>query len=166
MDKIPSSFNIDHLKLKHGVFVSAKYDVGGGALLTVFDLRMKRPYQEPVMETGSIHALEHILAHFLRNDDLWGNRIIYIGPMGCRTGFYLILSGDVTSEEVLPLLERAFDYASEYSGEIPAANPKQCGYCVDMDLTLANADAAMYYNVLIEPKKENLYYPVKRQSKK
>jgi len=164
MEKTPS-FNIDHLKLKKGIFVSAKYDLGDGALLTVFDLRMKRPYQEDVMETGSIHALEHLLATYLRNDKLWGDRIIYIGPMGCRTGFYLIISGDLTSEEILPLIERAFDYCAEFDGEIPAANPNQCGYCIDMDLTLANADAAMYYNVLIDAKKDNLHYPVKREKK-
>ncbi|MCL2630961.1 MAG: S-ribosylhomocysteine lyase [Firmicutes bacterium] len=165
MNEIPS-FTIDHLKIKRGVFVSAKYNLGGGALLTVFDLRLKQPYAEPVMETGAIHALEHILAVNLRSDSLWGSRIIYFGPMGCRTGFYLIMTGDLSSEDILPLLERAFDHASDYEGEIPGANPKQCGFCVDMDLDLAKADATMYYNVIIDPKKENLNYPVKRAPKK
>lgn len=159
-----SSFTVDHLKLKCGVFVSAKYDIGG-SLITTFDLRMKRPYHDPVMETGSVHALEHILATYLRSDSLWGDRIIYFGPMGCRTGFYLIVAGDLTSEDIIPLLERAYDFASDFSGEIPGATPKECGYCVDMDLELAKADAAMYYNVLIDPKKENLRYPVKRARK-
>lgn len=163
METIPS-FTIDHLKLKCGLFVSGKYIVGSGTL-TTFDLRMKRPYHDPVMETGSVHALEHIIATYLRNDPLWGSRIIYFGPMGCRTGFYLIVAGDLTSEDILPLVERAYDFASDFSGEIPGATPKECGYCVDMDLELAKADAAMYYNVLIDPKKENLFYPVKRIKK-
>ncbi|MFA5449454.1 MAG: S-ribosylhomocysteine lyase [Clostridia bacterium] len=163
MDTIPS-FKVDHLKLKQGVFVSSKYMVGD-ATLTTFDLRMKRPYHDTVMETGSVHALEHIIATYLRNDSLWGTRVVYFGPMGCRTGFYLIMAGDFMSEDILPLVERAFDYASDFEGEIPGATPKECGFCVDMDLALAKADAAMYYNILIDPKKQNLYYPVKRAKK-
>jgi S-ribosylhomocysteine lyase len=155
---------VNHTKMKSGVFVSEKYNLGD-AIITVFDLRMKMPYRQDVMETGSVHALEHIVATFLRNDELWGNRILYFGPMGCRTGFYLILAGDYTPEAVLPLVERAFDHAAEFKGEIPFATPKECGYCVDMDLEMAKADAAMYYNVLIDAKKENLYYPVKRVKK-
>jgi LuxS protein involved in autoinducer AI2 synthesis len=163
METIPS-FTVDHQKLKCGVFVSSKY-VLGGQTLTTFDLRMKRPYVDAVMETGSVHALEHIVATYLRNDSLWGSRIIYFGPMGCRTGFYLIMSGDLSPEDVLPLLERAYDFAAEFKGEIPGATPKECGYCVDMDLNLANADAAAYYNIIINPKKENLNYPKKDRKK-
>lgn len=163
MQTIPS-FTVDHLKLKSGLFVSGKYEIGG-SVLTTFDLRLKRPYHDPVMETGSIHALEHIIATYLRNDPLWGSRIVYFGPMGCRTGFYLIMTGDLSPEDILPLLERAFDYAAEFTGDIPGATPKECGYCVDMDLELAKADAALYYNILIDPKKENLNYPVKRVKK-
>ena len=163
METIPS-FTVDHTKLKCGLFVSRK-DIIGSVTLTTFDLRLKRPYHDPVMDTGSVHALEHICATYLRNDALWGDRVIYFGPMGCRTGFYLIMTGDLSSEDVLPLVERTFDYASEYTGEIPGATPKECGYCVDMDLELAKADAALFYNVLISPKKENLFYPVKRVKK-
>ena len=163
MRKLPG-VHVDHTKMKCGIFVSEKYDLGG-AILTVFDLRMKMPYRQDVMETGSIHALEHIIATYVRNDPLWGNRIIYFGPMGCRTGFYLIMAGDYTSEDVLPFVERAFDHASDFNGDIPFANPKECGYCVDMDLELAKADAALYYNVLIDAKKENLQYPAKRVKK-
>jgi len=163
METIPS-YTVDHLKLKSGLFVARK-DRIGDAVVTTFDLRLKRPYHDPVMDTGSVHALEHICATYLRNDPLWGERVIYFGPMGCRTGFYLIMAGDLTSEDVLPLVERTFDFASDFEGEIPGATPKECGFCVDMDLELAKADAAMYYNILISPKKENLHYPVKKPRK-
>ena len=160
-----SSFKVDHTKLKCGLFVSRK-DIFGSNVITTFDLRMQRPYHDEVMETGSIHALEHLIATYLRNDPLWGDKIIYFGPMGCRTGFYLLMAGDLDSQDILPLIERTFDFVSDYEGEIPAATPKECGYCVDMDLELAKADATMYYNVIINPKKENLVYPVKRERKK
>lgn len=161
MELIPS-FQIDHLRLKSGIFVSRK-DRVAYETITTFDLRLKRPYQEEVMETGSIHALEHICATYLRNDPLWKDKIIYFGPMGCRTGFYLIVIGDVDTDMICPLIERTFDYASEFVGDIPGATPKECGYCVDMDLNQAKRDAAMYYNVLIDAKKENFVYPAPRK---
>lgn len=157
MDLIPS-FQIDHLRLKPGLYVSRKDRIGYDTI-TTFDLRLKRPYQENVMETGSIHALEHICATFLRNDPLWKEKIIYFGPMGCRTGFYLIVIGDVETDVICPLIERTFDYASEFVGDIPGATPKECGYCVDMDLNAAKRDAALYYNLLIDAKKDNFVYP-------
>ena len=163
---VVSSFNIDHTKLKCGLFVSGKDMLDSGLVLTTFDLRMKRPYHDEPMTTGSVHALEHLLADYLRGDDLWGNKILYVGPMGCRTGFYVMMSGDLGSKDVLPLIIRAFDYISEFSGEIPGATQKQCGNYLDMDLNEAKTDAAIYYNVLIEAKKENLVYPVKRDKKK
>ena len=110
--------------------------------------------------------MEHLLADYLRGDSLWGNKVLYVGPMGCRTGFYVMMSGDLVSKDILPLIERAFDYISDFDGEIPGANPKQCGNCLDMDLDAARIDATMYYNVIIDPKKENLVYPVKRERKK
>ncbi len=134
-------------------------------MVTTFDLRMKRPYREDVMDTGSIHALEHICAAYMRNDPLWGDKIIYFGPMGCRTGFYLVVAGDLESEDILPLVERTFDFAGDFEGEIPGATPLECGYCVDMDLEGAKADATLYYNLLISAKKENFNYPKKRQRK-
>ncbi|OQC16808.1 MAG: S-ribosylhomocysteine lyase [Firmicutes bacterium ADurb.Bin080] len=161
MDTIPS-FTVDHLKMKSGIFVSCKYALSN-VILTTFDLRMKRPYHEPVMETGSVHAIEHLAATYLRNDEMWGHKIIYFGPMGCRTGFYLIMLGDLMPEDILPLLERTFDYVSEYQGDIPGATPRECGFFIDMDLEAAKADAAMYYNILIDPKKENLRYPIKKE---
>mgnify|MGYP001033808480 CR=1 FL=1 len=157
MNKIPS-FEINHLKLKKGVYVSRK-DVVGGEVITTFDLRMKRPYKDAPMTTGSMHVLEHIIATYLRNDKMWSHRIIYFGPMGCRTGFYLLIRGDYTSTDIIPLLERAYDYASDFNGDIPGCTTIECGNCYDMDLPEAINDAADYYNLLIAPKKYNLEYP-------
>ena len=159
-----ASFQVDHLRLKSGLYVSRK-DVVGDEVITTFDIRMKRPYQEDVMSTGSIHALEHICATYIRNDELWKDKIIYFGPMGCRTGFYLIVAGDVTTDAIRPLIERTFDYASDFEGEIPGATPKECGFCVDMDLAEAKRDATLYYNVIIGGKKENFNYPKPRKKK-
>lgn len=159
-----SSFEIDHLRLKAGLYVSRK-DIVGNNIVTTFDIRMKRPYHEDVMDTGSIHALEHICATYLRNDSLWGNRVLYFGPMGCRTGFYLLIQGDLTIENILPLIERVFDYAADFEGDIPGGTPIECGYCVDMDLLGANEHARLYYNLLIEAKKSNFTYPAKRKEK-
>lgn len=159
-----SSFTIDHLRLKAGLYVACKYDIGAETV-TTFDIRMKRPYHEEVMTTGSIHALEHVCATYLRNDPLWKDRIIYFGPMGSRTGFNLIVVGDVDTDTIRPLVERTFDFASEFTGDIPGATPKECGYCVDMDPEEAKNDAAMYYNVLIEGKKENFTYPKPRKKR-
>lgn len=162
--KTIASFQVDHLRLKSGLYVSRK-DVVGDEVITTFDIRMKRPYQEDVMSTGSIHALEHICATYIRNDELWKDKIIYFGPMGCRTGFYLIVAGDVTTDAIRPLIERTFDYASDFEGEIPGATPKECGFCVDMDLAEAKRDATLYYNVIIDGKKENFNYPKPRKKK-
>ena len=163
MEIIPS-FTIDHLRLKAGLYVACKYAIGTETL-TTFDIRMKRPYQEDVMTTGSMHALAHICETYLRNDPLWKDRIVYFGPMGCRTGFYFIVVGDVDTDIIRPLMERTFDYASDFEGEIPGATPKECGYCVDMDLEEAKNDAALYYNVLISGKKENFVYPKPRKKR-
>ncbi len=157
MKTIPS-FEINHLKLKKGVYVSRK-DVVGGEVITTFDLRMKRPYKDAPMTTGSMHVLEHIIATYLRNDKMWSHRIIYFGPMGCRTGFYLLIRGDYAPMDIIPLLERAFDYASDFNGDIPGCTTIECGNCYDMDLPEAINDAADYYNLLIAPKKYNLEYP-------
>ena len=114
-----ASFDVDHLRLKSGLYVSRK-DLVGSEVVTTFDLRMKRPYREDVMDTGSIHALEHICAAYMRNDPLWGDKIIYFGPMGCRTGFYLVVAGDLESEDILPLVERTFDFAGDFEGKYRA----------------------------------------------
>ncbi len=159
-----ASFEIDHLRLKSGLYIARK-DMVGNNIVTTFDIRMKRPYQEDVMDTGSIHALEHICATFVRNDSLWGDRVLYFGPMGCRTGFYLLVEGDLTTDNILPLIKRLFDHASDFEGEIPGNSPIECGYCVDMDLSGAKEHARLYYNLLIEAKKSNFNYPAKRKTK-
>lgn len=163
MQLIPS-FQIDHLRLKQGLYISRK-DFFGRECVTTFDIRMKKPYDEEVMTTGSAHAIEHIGATFLRSDDLWKDKIIYFGPMGCRTGFYLIVAGDIDVETIYPLIERTFDYISDYKGEIPGATPRECGFCVDMDLAMANRDAALYYNILINATKFNFEYPKPRKKR-
>ena len=163
MEIVPS-FKIDHLRLKTGLYV-ARRDLLGEEMITTFDVRMKRPYREDVMTTGSVHALQHICETFLRNDELWGRRIIFFGPLASRTGFSLIVAGDVDTDIIRPLIERTFDYASEFEGDIPGATPKECGYCVEMDLAEAKRDAALYYNLLIDAKKENFNYPKPRKKK-
>ena len=161
MSTIPS-FQVDHTRLKAGLFV-AKKDRLGYETVTTFDLRLKRPYHDDVMETGSIHALEHICGDFLRKDELWKDKIIFFGPMGCRTGFNLIVAGDIDTDTIYPLVERTFDYAADFEGEIPGATPKECGFYMDMDLDKAKEDAALYYNLLISAKKENFNYPQPRK---
>lgn len=159
-----SGQNIDHLKLKSGLYIARKDEVSFETV-TTFDLRLKTPYKEEVLDTGSMHALEHILYDYMVHDELWGDKIILLAPMGCRTGFYLVVNGNISIDEILPLIERAFDYAAEYEKEIPSALPADCGYCVDFDLEQAKIDAALYYNVLIEAKKTNFTYPLKKERK-
>ena len=163
MEIVPS-FKIDHLRLKAGLYV-ARRDLLGEEMITTFDVRLKRPYREEVLTTGSMHALTHICETFLRSDELWGRRVIYFGPLASRTGFSLIVAGDVDTDIIRPLIERTFDFASEFEGDVPGGTPKECGYCVDMDLAEAKRDAALYYNLLIDAKKENFNYPKPRKKK-
>lgn len=160
MEKIVS-FQVDHTKLRAGIFVS-RYDDLPFSLTTTFDLRMKRPYVDEVMSTGSIHCIEHLAATFIRNDPLWGKKTVYFGPMGCRTGFYLIMAGALTVDDIIPLLERCFDFISDFEGEIIGAIKKECGNCYDMNLSEAKIDAAEYYNLLIDLKKANKEYPLSK----
>lgn len=158
MDKIPS-FTIDHLRLERGVFVSRK-DHFGPTTLTTFDVRMKAPNREPVLEQGAIHTIEHLAATYLRNDPEWSSRIVYWGPMGCLTGNYLIVEGDCTSEQLVPVLRKTFDFIANYTGEVPGATEKDCGNCHLHDLEGARKEAKKYLDeVLTNPKPENLNYP-------
>jgi len=159
MKKIPS-FTIDHLRLERGVYVS-RQDVVGGETVTTFDVRMKLANREPVLGQGAIHTIEHLAATFLRNHPVWKDRIIYWGPMGCLTGNYLIVKGDVTSREILPLLQETFRFIAEYDGEIPGATAKDCGTYLLHDLPMARYEAARYLNeVLLCATDHNLNYPV------
>lgn len=158
MEKI-ASFTIDHLKLVPGVYVSRK-DTIGKEVITTFDLRMTSPNDEPVMNTAEVHTIEHLAATFLRNHPVYGNKTIYFGPMGCRTGFYLLLAGNLTSKEILPLMIEIFEFIRDFNGEVPGASPKDCGNYLDMNLPMANYLAKRYLdNVLYNIDDSCLVYP-------
>ena len=158
MEKI-ASFTIDHLKLVPGVYVSRK-DTIGKEVITTFDLRMTSPNDEPVMNTAEVHTIEHLAATFLRNHPVYGNKTIYFGPMGCRTGFYLLLAGNLTSKEIVPLMIEMFEFIRDFKDEVPGASPKDCGNYLDMNLPMANYLAKRYLdNVLYNIDNSRLVYP-------
>lgn len=159
MEKIPS-FTINHLTLKRGIYVS-RQDKVGNEMVTTFDVRMKEPNNEPTLHQGSIHSIEHLAATFLRNDEEWKDRIIYWGPMGCLTGNYLIVKGNLTSADVLDLMRRTFRFIADYEGEIPGATPKDCGNYLLQDLPMARWEARKYLEEVLEKMTdENLHYPL------
>lgn len=144
MDKI-ASFTVNHLVLMPGVYVSRiDRDPATGAAVTTFDLRLTAPNKEPVMNTAECHTIEHLGATFLRNHERWANRVVYFGPMGCRTGFYLAVFGEVTSEEILPLVKELFAFVRDFEGDIPGACPSECGNYLDQNLSMAKWLAARY----------------------
>ena len=158
MEKI-ASFTIDHLKLLPGVYVSRKDNVAG-SVVTTFDLRMTRPNFEPVMNTAEIHTMEHLAATFLRNHPEYKDKTIYFGPMGCRTGFYLLLAGDYESKDIVPLMQEMFKFIAEFTGEVPGASAKDCGNYLDMNLGMANYLAKKYLDeVLYNIDDSRLVYP-------
>lgn len=142
MEKI-ASFTIDHIKLEPGVYVSRK-DTVGAEVITTFDLRMTSPNDEPVMNTAEMHTIEHLAATFLRNHAIYGSKTIYFGPMGCRTGFYLLLAGDYESEDIISLLREMFEFVCHFEGEIPGAAPEACGNYLDQNLPMAKYLAEKY----------------------
>ncbi|HFI0463275.1 TPA: S-ribosylhomocysteine lyase [Streptococcus suis] len=147
-EKIPS-FTVDHLKLKPGLYLSRQDKVGQSRLLS-YDLRITAPNIEPVMNTSEIHTIEHIGATFLRNDPRFKDQIIYFGPMGCRTGFYLIVTDQIQAADLLDLLRRTFAFIADYQGEIPGASAKDCGNYLDQNLPMARYFAKRYLKVLEE----------------
>ena len=158
MEKI-TSFTIDHLKLVPGVYVSRKDSVGQ-EMITTFDLRMTSPNDEPVMNTAEMHTIEHLAATFLRNHKKFGPKIIYFGPMGCRTGFYLLLAGDYDSVDIIELLKEMYQFIADFEGEVPGASAKDCGNYLDMNLPMAKYLSKKYLNnVLNCITKDQLYYP-------
>ena len=158
MQKI-TSFTIDHLRLIPGVYVSRK-DPVGSETITTFDLRMTSPNDEPVMNTAEMHAIEHLAATFLRNHADFGSKIIYFGPMGCRTGFYLLLAGDYDSKDIVPLMIELFEFIANFYDEVPGASTKDCGNYLDMNLPMARFLAKKYLNeVLLHITEEQLVYP-------
>lgn len=132
-----ASFTIDHIKLQPGVYVSRKDHIGA-EVITTFDLRMTSPNEEPVMNTAEVHTIEHLGATFLRNHPEYKDKTVYFGPMGCRTGFYLLLAGDLSSKDIVPLMVEMFEFIRDYKGEVPGASPKDCGNYLDMNLGMAN----------------------------
>ena len=158
MEKI-TSFTIDHLRLQTGLYVS-RVDCAGQEKITTFDIRMTRPNTEPVMDTAAVHAIEHLGATYLRNEPQWKDRVLYFGPMGCRTGFYLLLAGSYESRDVLPLVDGMFRFIAGYEGEIPGASAKDCGNYLDMNLPMARYHAEKYIReVLDHPAQDRLIYP-------
>ncbi|MBR3833781.1 MAG: S-ribosylhomocysteine lyase [Lachnospiraceae bacterium] len=158
MDKI-ASFTIDHTKLLPGIYVSRKDNVNGN-VITTFDLRVTRPNYEPVMNTAEIHTIEHLAATYLRNHEKYKDITIYFGPMGCRTGFYLLLAGDYQSKDILELVIEMFDFISKYDDEVPGASAKDCGNYLDMNLPMARYVAKKYVDeVLVNIEMNRLVYP-------
>ena len=157
MEKI-TSFTIDHIKLQPGLYVSRK-DKVGGATVTTFDLRFTSPNEEPVMNTAEMHTIEHLAATYLRNESDWKEKILYFGPMGCRTGFYLLVAGDYSSRDVLALVRDCFRFIRDFRGEVPGASAKDCGNYLDMNLPMANYLAGRYSALLENITEDRLVYP-------
>ena len=158
MEKIPS-FTIDHLQLLRGIYVSRK-DVVGGETITTFDIRMKEPNREPALHPGALHTIEHLAATCLRNDEEWKERIIYWGPMGCLTGNYLLMRGDLYPHDILPLMQRTFAFVADFEGEVPGAAAKDCGNWLLHDLPMARYEARKYLDeVLLRMTPANMAYP-------
>lgn len=159
MEKI-ASFKIDHNRLERGIFVSRRDVTPSGDVITTFDIRMTRPNREPALSPESLHAMEHLAATFLRNHPVWKERVIYWGPMGCCTGNYLLLAGDCSSPEILPLVSETMRFVAGFEGDIPGATPRDCGNYSFMDLEGAKMAASRYLREVLEnPAQENLNYP-------
>ena len=157
MEKI-ASFQINHLLLKPGLYVS-RIDKFGAAILTTFDLRFKEPNREPVIDQAALHTIEHLGATFLRSHTEWAPRIVYFGPMGCRTGFYAIVEGALESKDLLPLVRQMLSWITGFEGNIPGASAAECGNWREQNLEMAKWEARRYAGVLLNPGKENLVYP-------
>ena len=157
MEKI-ASFTIDHIKLQPGLYVSRK-DRIGAETVTTFDLRVTSPNDEPVIGTAESHTIEHLAATYLRNDPVWKDKVLYFGPMGCRTGFYLLVAGDLESRDILPLVTDCFRFVRVFRGEVPGASAKDCGNYLDMNLGMANLWGGRYAQLLESITDDRLVYP-------
>ena len=162
MEKI-TSFTIDHILLKPGLYVSRK-DKVGVETVTTFDLRFTSPNEEPVMNTAEMHTIEHLAATYLRNEPAWKERVLYFGPMGCRTGFYLLLAGDYSSYDILELMKACFRFVADYDGEVPGASARDCGNYLDMNLPMANLYGRKYVELLESADEDRLNYPESRRN--
>ena len=162
MEKI-ESFKVNHELLKRGIYVSRKdYNKDNSEVIaTTFDIRMKEPNREPVLNIAEVHTIEHLGATFLRNHEKYKTETIYFGPMGCRTGFYVIFKGDLKSVDIIDIMKEMFLFIAKYEGEVPGADPKSCGNYLDQNLPMAKYEANKFLNeILLKMKDENLYYPV------
>lgn len=160
MEKI-ASFTVNHLTLEPGIFLSRRDTTPSGDVITTFDIRLTRPNREPALDPKALHAMEHLAATFLRNHPQWRDRIIYWGPMGCLTGNYLIVSGDLRPADVLPLMVETFRFIARFEGDIPGATPRDCGNYSFMDLEAAREAASRFLNdTLLNPSEANLNYPL------
>ncbi len=158
MKKI-ASFTVNHIDLLPGIYVS-RIDTVGEYTITTYDLRMKRPNLEPVLNTAEIHAIEHIGATYLRNHPYFADETIYFGPMGCRTGFYLILKGERSSKDIAPLITELFEFVANFQDEIPGASARDCGNYLDLNLPMANYEAKKYVDTVLHQLTDaNLNYP-------
>ena len=153
-----ASFTVDHIKLLPGLYVSRK-DKVGAETVTTFDLRLTKPNEEPVLNIAEVHTIEHLGATYLRNEPTWKDKVLYFGPMGCRTGFYLLLAGDYSSRDVLPLVTECFRFIRDYRDAVPGASPRDCGNYLDMNLPMANYWGAKYVGVLENADETRLNYP-------
>ena len=153
-----ASFTVDHIKLLPGLYVSRK-DKVGAETVTTFDLRLTKPNEEPVLNTAEVHTIEHLGATYLRNEPTWKDKVLYFGPMGCRTGFYLLLAGDYSSRDVLPLVTECFRFIRDYRDAVPGASPKDCGNYLDMNLPMANHWGKKYTALLENISSDRLTYP-------
>ena len=158
MERI-ASFQVDHVRLNRGLYVS-RIDEINGNYLTSFDIRMKLPNREPVINIAELHTMEHLGATFLRNHSVWKEKIVYFGPMGCRTGFYLILKGKLESKDIVELMKELYKFMAEFKGDIPGATAIECGNYLDQNLPMANYEAKKYLEETLENLgEENLNYP-------
>lgn len=158
MERI-ASFQVNHKKLNRGIYVSRLDEINGN-YLTTFDVRVKLPNREPVMNIAEMHTMEHLGATFLRNHEVWKNEVIYFGPMGCRTGFYVILKGKLKSIDIVELIKEMFDFISKYEGEIPGATEVECGNYLDQNLPMARYESKKFLEETLKNiKEENLNYP-------
>lgn len=147
MKKI-ASFTINHLTLLPGVYLSRKDTTPGGDVISTFDIRMTAPNRQPALSISALHTIEHLAATFLRNHPLWGDKIVYWGPMGCCTGNYLLVNGNFESSEIVPLLKETFGYIAHFDGDVPGASPRDCGNYLLMNLPEARMAATDYLKVL------------------
>lgn len=158
MERI-ASFQVDHIRLNRGIYVS-RIDEINGNYLTSFDIRMKLPNREPVINIAELHTMEHLGATFLRNHSVWKEKIVYFGPMGCRTGFYLILKGKLESKDIVELMKELYKFMAEFKGNIPGATAIECGNYLDQNLPMANYEAKKYLEETLQNLgEENLNYP-------